>query len=216
MIAIQDLKFRYNDDSFSMDITNLSIQEGEALAIHGPSGSGKSTFLSLVAGELYAESGEISYKGVSYKNLSKSTLKNQRLNKFGIVFQQPRLVEWMSVKDNILLPLKFYAGNTNTKEHLQVLSKELGITKLLNKKAGHLSLGEQMRVSILRALIKKPELILADEPTASLDAKLRENTIRLLIDEAKKINATLIIVSHEDFILNQMNRILSSDNWAFE
>lgn len=216
MISIKDLQFEYADSSFSMNVKKLSFEKGESIAVRGPSGSGKSTFLSLLAGEIKADSGEISYEGCQYSKLSVNRLKKLRLKKFGVIFQQPRLIEWMSVKDNILLPVKLSGTQENTAEHLKDLTDELEITNLMNKDAGKLSLGEQMRVSIIRSLIKKPEIILADEPTASLDSKLQAKAIELLIRESKKTATTLILVSHDDLILKQMDRSLSSEAWELK
>lgn len=215
MISIKDLKFHYNDHSFSMNIDKLSIEEGESVAVYGPSGSGKSTFLSLLSGELKSE-GDISYKGQTYSQLSAANLKKLRLNNYGCIFQQPRLIEWMSVKDNILLPVKLSSLKAEAHDSLSRLSSELEVTELLNKDAGKLSLGEQMRVSIIRALIKKPCLILADEPTASLDSKLKEKAAELLINEAKRSNAALIMVSHDESLLKKLDKTLSSETWVLK
>lgn len=217
MLSINDLKFTYPDDnSFAINLTDFKLEQGDSLAVCGPSGTGKSTLLSLIAGTLSSNKGIIQYNETLYSELSKSSLKKLRLNEFGTVFQQAELIEWMSVKDNILLPQKFTKNPKYDLQHLNDLIEKAGLAKLLKKNAVSLSIGEQMRVSLVRALAGKPKLILADEPTASLDPSLRQTIIDMLIAESKKTNATLIIVSHDDFVVNKMSKKISSEDWVIQ
>ena len=216
MISVNELKFTYPDNSFSINISELNIKSGDSIAIYGPSGTGKSTFLNLLSGALTADSGSIKYNEQAYEKLSNSALKKLRLNEFGIVFQQAELIEWMSAKDNILLPRKFSEKPQVKNDRFNELVERAELSKLLDKSAGRLSIGEQMRVAIVRAIIAKPKLILADEPTASLDPKLRKQMINLLIEESKKLGATLILVSHDDYIISKLNNKISSEYWAFQ
>ncbi|MCM8529372.1 MAG: ATP-binding cassette domain-containing protein [Lentisphaeraceae bacterium] len=217
MLSINDLKFTYPDDnSFAINLTDFKLEQGDSLAVCGPSGTGKSTLLSLIAGTLSPNQGIIQYNETLYSELSKSSLKKLRLNEYGTVFQQAELIEWMSVKDNILLPQKFAKNPKYDPQHLNDLIEKAGLAKLLKKNGGSLSIGEQMRVSLVRALAGKPKLILADEPTASLDPSLRQTIIDMLIAKSKKTNATLIVVSHDDFVVNKMSKKISSEDWVIQ
>ena len=215
MLTIKELKFAYSDNTFSICLPDIKINQGDSVAVYGPSGTGKSTFLNLLAGSILADSGSITFNDQNYSKLSKSALKSLRLNEFGIVFQQPELVDWMSVKDNILLPRKLSKKSIDNK-HFSTLTEKVEISQLLSKDAGRLSVGEKMRTSIVRALLGRPNLILADEPTASLDPKLRQQMINLLLEESKESGSTLIIVSHDESVTSKMDKKLSSENWEFQ
>ena len=216
MIKIENLEFKYPDNQFNLTIEKLEIPENSSISVYGPSGSGKSTFLSLLAGILPAEKGEIFFSDQAFSSLKLNQLKKLRLESFGFIFQQPRLIDWMSVKDNILLPGSFLAKSKETEARLNDLSSRLGVKGLLNKNAGNLSLGEQMRVSTIRAIIHNPKLILADEPTASLDPDNQKLVNELLINETKKNKSTLILVSHDDKEIDLLDQKLSSETWELQ
>lgn len=180
----------------------------------GPSGSGKSTFLKLISGELTPLSGEINLDSTNVTALSPSKLRNFRLQNLGVVYQKPTLIDWMSTRDNILLPYRFTAHSNELDTKINDISTELGIDKLLNRPAGQLSVGEQFRVSIVRALAGSKKYILADEPTANLDENLREKTIKFLIEQCRKNDLSLIIVSHNKTEIELADLKLSSENWV--
>jgi len=212
MIKIENLSFSYPDNTFSISIDNLTIGKGESIAIKGPSGSGKSTFLKLISGQAKSHKGKISIENTNLSDLSEESLRKLRLENFGIISQSPNLIEWLSVKDNIYLPLSFLNSKENLSDRYENLLNKFSLKELENKTAKNLSFGEQFRVSIIRALLAKPNYILADEPTASFDAKLRDKAIEILLEESKNIGATLILVSHEEEVLKSFSSILSSES----
>lgn len=214
MINISGLKFQYSDSSFSLSIPNLKLPASKIISLSGPSGSGKSTFLKLISGELTPLSGEINLDSVNVTALSSGKLRNFRLQNLGIVYQKPSLIDWMSTKDNILLPYRFTAQAKELDTKINRISEKLGIDKLLKRTAGQLSIGEQFRVSIVRALAGSKKYILADEPTANLDENLREKTIRFLIEYCRNNEITLIIVSHNKTEIELTDLKLSSENWV--
>lgn len=216
MINISGLKFKYSDSSFSLSIPKLQLPFSKIISLSGSSGSGKSTFLKLISGELTPDSGEISFDKSCYSKLSPGNIKKYRLENIGIIYQKPTLIEWMSAKDNIFLPYKFSSKENGLNSTVTDISNALGIGNLLERPAGQLSIGEQFRVSIVRALAGGKKLILADEPTANLDEKLRDKTINFLIDHCRKNDFTLIFVSHNNSEIEQADLKLNSENWELK
>jgi len=213
MITLKNISFNYPGDPFILNIPSLEIMSGKSVSVYGPSGSGKSTLLKLIAGEISLYAGDISINNRSISNLSENELRKIRMSSFGIVSQKPNLIKWMTVKDNILLVPGLSFSKVNLVERLDCLTEALEIQSLLHKNAGEISTGEQFRASIARALIGSPEIVLADEPTSSLDEKLREKTLQLIIDECKKSNTTLVIVSHQSHEIECTDSKLSSIDW---
>lgn len=207
-IKISQLSFRWPDTTTDLlNIPNLSIAQGERVFIHGASGSGKSTFLNLLAGTLTPNQGTISILG---QNLSASTRAKHdsfRADHFGIIFQQFNLIPYLSVIENILLPLSFSnyrqsklaKSKLPTYDHALEILDSLGLdaNKIANQNITKLSTGQQQRVATARALIGSPEIIIADEPTSALDASAKLDFIELLFREANKNACTLILVSHD-------------------
>ncbi len=209
MIQSQNLRFSYNSQ-VSFSFPDFSCAKGDTLLVLGNSGKGKTTFLHLLALLLKAEAGEIVLDQENLTSLSVADSAKLRSQKIGVIYQRPHFVSALSVKDNLLMA-NYLANKKLSIERLQELSEMLGIANLLNKKTSECSLGEQQRIGIARALMNRPSLILADEPTSSLDDENCEKVIELLKNQVVDANASLIIVTHDQRLKNHFkNQILLS------
>lgn len=187
---------------------NLNIDKGEFVAIIGPSGSGKSTMLHLLGGLERASNGIIKVNGVDISKLSDRELAEYRRKDVGFIFQQFNLIPVLNVRENIELPLMI--GNEDIDEnHIKELIDILGLKDREKHLPSQLSGGQQQRVAIGRALSTKPSIILADEPTGNLDSKTTEEVMNLLKVSSKKFNQTLIIITHDNSIAQNADRIIS-------
>jgi ABC-type lipoprotein export system ATPase subunit len=187
------LKYRHPDQQ-SLTFPDVNLESGESMLVLGKSGSGKTTLLNLLAGLLKPEEGEVKLAG---KNLA--AMKGQEMDLFrgkeiGIVFQKPHLLAALNVKEN--LQMAHFFGKKKG-QNIEQLLEELGLGEKAKSSVLTLSEGEAQRVSIARALANSPKLILADEPTSSLDDENTEKVIKLLKTQAAKIGAALIIVTHD-------------------
>jgi putative ABC transport system ATP-binding protein len=195
MITTKGVEFQYNKEN-TLVFGDINLQKNESLLILGKSGVGKTTFLHLLGLLLKPAKGEIIINSIITNTLSNSNLVKFRAQNIGIVYQKPHFVSALTVKENLTLAT-YLAGKKEQLEHLHLLAQSLDIERLLNKNIRNLSLGEQQRVGIARALINSPSIILADEPSSSLDDENCKKMIDLLKMEAEKIEANLIIVTHD-------------------
>ena len=187
---------------------DLEILAGERIALMGPSGSGKTTLLNLLGTLDKPDKGQISIDNKLLSELSDNEILNFRNKKAGFVFQFHNLLPQCTIIENILLPsLPNKGDKTEIYKKAEDLLEYMGIWELRNNKPNELSGGECQRAAVARALINSPELILADEPTGSLDAKNAETLIDLLIDINKKMNVTLIIATHSKSIAKRMDKV---------
>lgn len=194
MVRTENLHFEY-DKANAFDFPNLLYSNYEPFLILGKSGCGKSTMLHLLAGLLKPKKGNIVIGDTVINKLSNKQLDAFRAKNIGIVFQRPHLVKALTVKDN--LELSTFFAKKSAAEDTQLLLDQLGIANKIHQKPHRLSQGEQQRVAIARAVVKKPLLILADEPTASLDDANCERVTKLLMKQAQLIHSQLIIVTHD-------------------
>ena len=176
---------------------NFQANKGEVVLIMGPSGAGKSTFLTIVGSLQKPTSGEILINGRDISNFSAKQSGELRLNKIGFVLQAYNLVPFLTVKEQFTLIDKVKKQNNLSQDKLQGLLKQLGIEKLVNKYPNELSGGQQQRVAIATALYANPDILLADEPTASLDTQNVEEVGQLFKDLAKKRDKAVILVTHD-------------------
>lgn len=213
LLKIKDLLFSYNKDEEVLKISNLEIVDGEKVFIYGPSGSGKSTFLNLLSGVLTPTSGEIEFEGKAFSGLSSKKRDKIRSDKMGYIFQRFNLIHYLSVKENIFLPLKlndkFSLHQNVYNQRLQELSRVLKIESLLHKNVDELSQGQQQRVAVARAILGRPKLVIADEPTSSLDEEVTEDFMQLLMSEWESEKFTLIFVSHDRRLEKFFDRSIS-------
>jgi putative ABC transport system ATP-binding protein len=214
MINIKNLLFNYPDNSFQIKIDSLDIEAGQQICLYGKSGSGKSSFLKLLSGELECSAAELS---INHQLMPNSETKRceLRLNNIGIIFQEPSLVHWLSVKENILLPLKIRNIQPDM-ARLKTLANTAEIETLLHKKPQQLSLGEQQRVAVVRALLANHKLILADEPTANLDQESAKVISDLILSEASNSTATLIYVSHSPTEQERFDFKINTTDWSIK
>lgn len=176
---------------------NFQANKGEVVLIMGPSGAGKSTFLTITGSLQKPTSGEILINGRDISNFSAKQSGELRLNKIGFVLQAYNLVPFLTVKEQFTLIDKVKKQNNLSQDKLQGLLKQLGIEKLVNKYPNELSGGQQQRVAIATALYANPDILLADEPTASLDTQNVEEVGQLFKDLAKKRDKAVILVTHD-------------------
>ncbi|MEA4853258.1 MAG: ABC transporter ATP-binding protein [Christensenella sp.] len=182
----------------ALDGVDIDVMPGEVCAILGTSGSGKSTLLSLLAGLEHPTSGKIFIKKKPTYKMTESELVDFRLRHIGFVFQSFNLMPIMNAQENVALPLMFRGVPRAKRLALaKKLLKEMGLEKQLNNLPSQLSGGQQQRVSIARAIIARPEIIFADEPTGNLDSVTATQIMDLICDQAKKTGATLLFVTHD-------------------
>lgn len=204
ILRAKNIEFYY-DSNQKFQIPDISLDAGDQMLVIGKSGSGKTTILNIIAGLLKPKSGTVTIDGTDIYSLKGSQLDKFRGKNMGIIFQKPHILAPLTVEENLQLANFFVKENT---QMIEPLLKELGIFDKKKARINTLSEGEAQRVSIARALVNKPKLILADEPTASLDDENAAAVVRLLQTQAKKYNAALIIVTHDqrvkDHIPNQI------------
>ncbi|ENU5815041.1 ABC transporter ATP-binding protein [Vibrio fluvialis] len=213
VIELNQVTFRWPDsDSPTLDIEQLSVAAKEHLFIKGPSGCGKSTLLSLLTGINTASNGEVRLLGQDLSQLKASARDRFRADHIGYIFQQFNLLPYLSVIDNVILPCQFSAlrrskVNEPLTERAKALLTRLHLPQaLLEKPVVELSIGQQQRVAAARALIGEPHLIIADEPTSSLDYDNRSAFIELLLEEANRVGSTLVFVSHDPTLESLFSR----------
>ncbi|WP_406732073.1 ABC transporter ATP-binding protein [Vibrio scophthalmi] len=204
VIALQQVEFTWpGGDKPTLAIEKLDVLRGEHLFIKGPSGCGKSTLLGLLTGINQAQQGSVTILGEEQGQLSSRQRDRFRADNIGYIFQQFNLLPYLSVIENVILPCQFSAQRKQRVEvdlalRAQDLLEKLHLSPaLLHKPVVELSIGQQQRVAAARALIGSPPLIIADEPTSSLDHDNRTAFIELLLEQVNQVNATLVFVSHD-------------------
>ena len=202
MITAKNIKKKYNDQEVLRGI-DLKIDENEFVVILGASGSGKSTLLNILSGLEKSDLGEVVYDNESISDYSEKQLTKFRKDKIGFVFQQYYLLNNLTVEQNV----KVGANLANNKEYVDII-KELGLEDKLSKYPNELSGGEQQRVSIARALAKKPTVLFLDEPTGALDEETGRKILEYLLKLKDKSHFTMIMVTHNENIAELANKII--------
>ena len=219
MIKLTDIKFHYPKSDFNLFIESLNISKGSKVAVIGPSGSGKTTFLNLISGILQPDTGKVRVGKIELNQLSEKAKRNFRISDIGFVFQDFRLISYLNGKDNIYLPFKInnsikVDGETNA--WIKTLVQEMGIENKLNKYPDQLSHGEKQRLAICRALVARPSVVLADEPTGNLDPKNKTKIMNLLFDYVEKNSSTLITVTHDHEMLKGFDTIIDFNDLTLQ
>lgn len=196
MIQTHELSYTYPGGRV-IRFPDLACQAGETLLITGPSGAGKTTLLHILAGLIPPANGTVEIAGTNIGGLNTRSMDAFRGRHIGIVFQRSHFIGSLSVRDNLMMPLHL-TGSRPDKNQLQEVAQSLGIDHLLHQLPARLSQGEQQRASIARAVLPAPNVILADEPTASLDDRNCEAVARLLSEQAARHKAALLIVTHDN------------------
>ena len=191
----------------ALDGVNLSVEQGEFVAIVGTSGSGKSTLLNMIGGLDVPTSGKVIVDGRDLSTLKDEQLTIFRRRKIGFIFQNYNLVPGLNVYENIVLPVEL-DGNKIDKKFMKEVVQILGLEDKLNNMPNNLSGGQQQRVAIARALVSKPAIVLADEPTGNLDSKTSSDVLGLLKVTSQKFHQTLVMITHNNEIAQLADRII--------
>jgi putative ABC transport system ATP-binding protein len=216
VIEINDLEFAWDGQTRAcLEIRRLEVMAGERVFIHGPSGSGKSTLLGLLGGVLVPQRGAVRVLGTALEAIPAAARDRYRSDHVGFIFQLFNLVPYLSVIDNVVLPCRFSsrrrqqtiaAGGSVRAEAMRLLSHlDIGAA-LLERAVTELSVGQQQRVAAARALLGRPEIVVADEPTSALDADRQAAFLRLLLAECSAAGATLLFVSHDRRLAGDFTR----------
>lgn len=208
-IEFKDVKKTFKDGDTMIEAlkeTNFSVEKGEFVAIIGPSGSGKSTFLTIAGGLQAPTSGEVLINNQPFSDQKEKNRAKLRFKEIGFILQASNLVPFLTVKKQLKLVDK--VSKENKTQSAQDLFSQLGIDKLQNKYPEDLSGGERQRVAIARALYHDPTIILADEPTASLDSEKAYEVVKILAQETKEKNKATIMVTHDTRLTDYCDRVL--------
>lgn len=208
-IELKNIYKTYPDGNSTIEILNninLSVNPGEFIAIVGPSGSGKSTLLSIIGALLKPSSGQIIIGGEEITNASAKKLTSTRLNSVGFIFQHAELIPYLNVLDQLNLINKLALNKSNIAKNKELLSS-VGLSDKFKNFPNQLSGGQQQRVAIARALSNNPEIILADEPTASLDSKRGREVVQILQKASHTQNKAIIMVTHDERVLDLVDKV---------
>ncbi len=217
IVQLDNVSFGWPDNPTPvLSIKEFGIKKGEHVFLKGPSGSGKTTLLSLIAAVLAPQTGKVSVDNIALDSLRGGQRDQFRVDRIGLVFQQFNLLPFLSVRDNVQLPCRFskiryrkarQAGLTLNDETDRLLdAMHLSAKEIKNKPVNTLSVGQQQRVAVARALIGSPPLIIADEPTSALDSDTRQAFLELLFTEANATNCAILFVSHDASLATAFDR----------
>jgi putative ABC transport system ATP-binding protein len=204
MITLNNVTKSYKDpisgsDNLILNVPNLSFERSFSYGLFGPSGSGKTTLLHLISGLILPSAGSIKVAGNEITSLSESARDKFRANHIGYVFQSFNLLDGYTALENVMLGMVFSGKKSDVKK-AEIMLERVGLKDRMHFKPGQLSMGQQQRVCIARALINDPEVLLADEPTGNLDPKTTEEVLELIFEQTA--NQTLLLVTHETHVLN--------------
>jgi putative ABC transport system ATP-binding protein len=215
-LRITDLVFRWpRQAQICLDIARFELAAGERVFLHGASGSGKSTLLGLLGGVALPQQGRIELLGTDITRLGSRDRDRFRADHIGFLFQQFNLLPWLPALDNVLLPCTFSArrrerAGADPRAEAERLLRHLDLDSASwRKPAGELSVGQQQRVAAARALIGRPEILIADEPTSALDAERQQAFIDLLLQESAAVGAALVFVSHDQRLAGHFDRSIA-------
>ena len=211
---VREAGFSYGDEGFRLFVPKFDLPSGERVALIGPSGSGKTTFLHLLAGILVPRDGLVRVGEKELSRLDDFTRRAFRISKLGLVFQDFRLIEYLNARENMLLPYRLGTElrlKESVLDRMRILAERLRVSGLLDSPVKRLSQGERQRVAIGRALLVRPGMILADEPTGNLDPSGKQRIMDLLFDQALELEATLIVVTHDHALLDRFDRVVDFD-----
>lgn len=219
LIEVHDLQYVYpGHKTPTIHIPDFSVVRGEELFLYGPSGTGKTTLLELLSGVLKPTQGTLKILGCDFAQMTDADRDAFRAEHMGYVFQNFNLIPYLTVKENIQLPLHLSAArrarleSVDTEMVIRAICGNLGIANLLDKKVIELSVGQQQRVAVARALIGKPDIVLADEPTSALDSDHREKFLNLMFELSELYGTTVIFVSHDRSIEKLFTRSISLES----
>ncbi|RZU39018.1 ABC transporter ATP-binding protein [Edaphobacter modestus] len=214
-VVMQDVSFGYEAHAPIMQVKEFNIEKGKRVFLHGSSGSGKTTLLGLIAGVLLPQHGTCEVLGKELTHLSLSARDRHRGSEMGYIFQSFNLIPYLSVKENIELPCRVHAKRLKRiaaptlGDEVRRIAERLDLHHYLDRGVTKLSTGQQQRVAIARAVIGRPRLVIADEPTSSLDSDRQEAFLQLLLEVCDEARATLIFVSHDRSLMSHFDERIS-------
>ncbi|MBQ2744163.1 MAG: ABC transporter ATP-binding protein [Lachnospiraceae bacterium] len=214
ILKVENLTKTYGKDDTmvkALDNVSFTVEKGEFVAIVGPSGSGKSTLLHLLGGVDRPNSGKVYIDGTDIYDLNETNLAIFRRRQVGLIYQFYNLIPVLNVEENITLPM-LLDGQKPDEERVERVLETLQLSNRKLHLPNQLSGGQQQRVSIGRAIINNPSIVLADEPTGNLDSKNSEDIMELLKDSNRRYNQTLIVITHDESIALQADRIIAIED----
>lgn len=217
MIEIENLVFAYAGGSFCLRVPSLRVERGQKVVFIGPSGSGKTTLLHLAAGILLSDSGTIRVDGVELSRRPDAARRDFRISRIGLIFQEFELLEYLTVRENILLPYRVNRSlklNRAVRSSVAALAEAAGISGSLDRRPNRLSQGERQRVAICRALITRPGMIFADEPTGNLDPRTSRTILEVILEQAEAGGATVLMVTHDHSLLDRFDHVIDFEKWC--
>lgn len=218
-IALKNLQFSWgtknskSSTEYTLSIPEWTVKTGEKLLIEGESGSGKTTLLNIISGIVLPQAGSVTVMGQEISALPAIQRDRFRANNMGVIFQQFNLLPYLTAQENIKLSRSFMDDKNREFTDIEILLDELNLAKeLANRKAAELSIGQQQRVAVARALHHRPPLIIADEPTSALDMRNRDEFIELLLKQAERCGSTVLFVSHDQTLAKYFDRSMAMDS----
>ena len=211
MIELSKINFEYEQSDFRLQFDSIKADSKKAVALIGPSGCGKTTLMSLIAGILPSQNGNIVINNAQINNLTDTQRRLFRIRNIGFVFQDFALLEYLNLYENILHPYRINSALTldeSVKKRANDLAKKVGISKRLKNYPGQTSVGEQQRCAIARALLNEPAVILADEPTGNLDPKNKRAILEILLQYVRDHEATLLVATHDYDLLESFDETI--------
>jgi len=209
MLSIKNISKSFMQRGLVLDNLCLEVEKGDTVAIMGPSGSGKTTLLNIIGSLDKPDSGEVIFNGIAIAAFSEEESAGYRNRNLGFVFQEHLLLPYLTIYENISLPLlaslHSRAELIERYQFIEELMQSMGISDLKAKYPFHISGGEAQRVALVRALVNKPSILLADEPTGSLDSKNAENLGNLLLDVNRRYGITIILATHSIDLADKMS-----------
>jgi len=209
MLRGQDLALDYRSGTsvaHAVDTVSLSVEQGSFVGLIGPSGSGKSSLMYLLSGLKRPTRGTVAFEGQEYREISTPGLMRLRRQRFGFVFQQHFLINYLTALENVMVGA--IQRNHEVVAYAQELLRRVGLGDKLRQRPYQLSIGERQRVAVARALVHRPAIVFADEPTASLDQATGREVINLLVDYRRRAGGSVVVVTHDPAMLTGADRVL--------
>lgn len=209
MLSGQDLALDYRSGSsvaHAVDTVSLSVEQGSFVGLIGPSGSGKSSLMYLLSGLKRPTRGTVAFDGRDYRQISTPGLMQLRRQRYGFVFQQHFLINYLTALENVMVGA--VKRNHDVVAYAQELLRRVGLGDKLRQRPYQLSIGERQRVAVARALVHRPAIVFADEPTASLDQATGREVIDLLVDYRRRAGGSVVVVTHDPAMLTDADRVL--------